>query len=326
MTMAVRTPDPNYRWWSDHGQAWPGEVERRKGYMPIYSIQEVLLAEYLSRNAPARVLEFGCGFGRHLAYLSRVPGLTVAGCDQSPSMVDGMRDWATEEWIAENVRITPPLDPLPYPDKSFDVVFSVSVLIHVRPEHVPGILRELARVSRWQIIHIENNRVADSELTAEAHDGCWAHPLVQHYSGLGLRAEVLPKPFDLEDLYRVVLDAKRPVADLDAVTLGNFLKLDRATTAHIAALGAELAGVRKTLEDAEAREAKRLRDMQQLWADNARLVTVNKTLETSALTAEVDRLRARCRELEDRLAEQEARVSEHSAFVGRLAALLDGPR
>src|SRR5882672_3785798 len=76
MTMAARTPDPNYRWWTDHGQAWPGEVERRKGYMPIYSIQEVLLAEYLSRNAPASVLEFGCGFGRHLAYLSRVPGLT----------------------------------------------------------------------------------------------------------------------------------------------------------------------------------------------------------------------------------------------------------
>src|SRR6185295_11654699 len=280
--MADAIVDANYRWWQEHGGGWPGEVAQRKGHMPIYSIQEVFLAEYLSRHAPARVLEFGCGFGRHLAYLSRIPGLTLAGCDQSLSMVEDVRSWATVELIAEHVRVTSPLAPLPYPDKTFDIVFTVSVLIHIRPEHVADRLTELTRVCRGQILHIENNVCPESVLTAEAHDGCWAHPFVQHYDRLGYHVEVLPKPFEIQDVYRIVVDPEHRIVDLSPVTLGNLLKLDRATTEHIGALRQEIAAARTALEQANrsigeleaafrVRHEEHIRDMQQLWAASARL-------------------------------------------------------
>ena len=90
-------PPKNYRWWQDHGDGWRDEVAARKAYMPIYHLQEIFLEEYFARVAPAKVLEFGCGFGRHLEYLRRIPKLDVYGFDQSESMLEGMR-WARPSW------------------------------------------------------------------------------------------------------------------------------------------------------------------------------------------------------------------------------------
>jgi SAM-dependent methyltransferase len=62
----------NYAYWRDHGGEWGEEYHARKRRQVYYHVQELMLADYFSRSAPARILEFGCGTGRHLSYLSRL--------------------------------------------------------------------------------------------------------------------------------------------------------------------------------------------------------------------------------------------------------------
>ncbi|MFA6044328.1 MAG: class I SAM-dependent methyltransferase, partial [Phycisphaerales bacterium] len=85
--------DENYAYWREHGASWVQEYTQRKRHQVYYHIQEVMLADYVQHSAQIaqqargegalRVLEFGCGVGRHLANLSRLPGVDAHGYDQS---------------------------------------------------------------------------------------------------------------------------------------------------------------------------------------------------------------------------------------------------
>ncbi len=119
---------PNYRYWQENGFSWVEEYYYRKKTQILYDIQEFMIAEYMMRSAPAKVLEFGCGIGRHLKYLRNIPGLEVYGFDQSPSMINGIHIWAEEEWISQYISLGEPTGKLPYPDKFFDIVFTVRYL------------------------------------------------------------------------------------------------------------------------------------------------------------------------------------------------------
>ncbi len=81
----------NYEYWREHGGGWASEYDQRKKDQIYYHIQEIMLTEYVGHHAPAKVLEFGCGPGRHLRNLSRLPGIEVFGYDQSAAMVSGAR-------------------------------------------------------------------------------------------------------------------------------------------------------------------------------------------------------------------------------------------
>lgn len=196
----------SYAWWRQHGHEWPAEVARRKSYQIMYTLQEAFFQTYLGSLAPARILEFGCGYGRHLKYLREFPGLSCYGCDQSAAMLDEMRRWAPEAWMAEHVQQVAPLGRLPYGDKAFDLVFTNSVLIHVAPAHISSILAELVRISRHEIIHIENNHVQETSLSSAEHDGCWMHPLIPLYAQIGATAALLPKGWAKQDIYTVSLE------------------------------------------------------------------------------------------------------------------------
>ena len=123
MTNAVAD---NYRYWQENGQGWFAEYARRKTLIPYFHIQEIFLTEYIARHAPAKVLEYGCGVGRHLRNLSRVSGVHIFGYDQSPTMIAEMHHWAAPEWVSEHVRLGPPVGELPFADGEFDIVFSMA--------------------------------------------------------------------------------------------------------------------------------------------------------------------------------------------------------
>jgi SAM-dependent methyltransferase len=177
-------------------------------------MHEVFLSGYFSMLGPCKVLEFGCGFGRHLNYLRRIPGLDVHGCDQSPTMLAEAEKLIEKSWLAERTLRIEPRGELPYADKSFDVVYTASVLIHVRPEDVSAVLGELVRVARWHILHVENRPTEEATMTSPEHSGCWAHPLVSLYGQMGLAVETLPEMGTLQGGYRVLLDGARPAPDV----------------------------------------------------------------------------------------------------------------
>jgi SAM-dependent methyltransferase len=89
-----------------------------------------------------RVLDFGCGSGRTLQALPRVPGQEVHGCDVNEPAVR----WAREHIPSVRFEHSGFEPPLPYPDESFDVVYSISVLTHLDEPDQGRWVEEVRRV------------------------------------------------------------------------------------------------------------------------------------------------------------------------------------
>jgi SAM-dependent methyltransferase len=185
--------DENYKYWRENGAGWFKEYERRKSTIPYFHIQELFITQLVANAAPAKVLEYGCGVGRHLRNLSRIANIDANGYDQSPTMVADMANWATPEFVKSHVHVGPPVAPLPYADGEFDIVYTCEVLVHTRPEDVRFILAELMRVSKRLVFHLEPD--PSTPLTAGAHHGCWGHDLAAMYRELSAEPLVLDKAF-----------------------------------------------------------------------------------------------------------------------------------
>ncbi len=196
---------PNYRYWQEHGREWVAEYAKRKRQGAKYHIVELMIADYMLHHAPATVLEYGCGTGRHLKYLSRTPGIDIHGYDQSPTMIEGIRQWASPEWFAGHVTLGEPIGRLPYDDAQFDIVYTASVLVHIRPEDLPTVLREMARVCRGHLLHLESRPTPGGTAFDPTHDGCWRHDIVAAYRGLGLTCHDVTLEHSGQGAFRVVV-------------------------------------------------------------------------------------------------------------------------
>ena len=122
--------------------------ERRgRDFRPVsMPLELAAIAETVRGLNMPNILEVGPGYGRVYEYLKPL-GLAenYAMCD----FVDSMRHRCEERtgvlpdhWDG----IT-----LPYEDGSFDLVLTLSVFLHVVPEHVQGFFTEQARVTRRYI-------------------------------------------------------------------------------------------------------------------------------------------------------------------------------
>jgi len=112
-----------------------------------------------------RLLDCGCGPGSITVGLAAAvaPG-EVVGVDVDAGSINRARQLATEQCIA-NVRFeVANLYELPFPDRSFDVVFSHAVLLHIQDPI--GALREMRRVLKTGgLVGIRNDDL-DGALTA----------------------------------------------------------------------------------------------------------------------------------------------------------------
>jgi SAM-dependent methyltransferase len=193
----------SYRYWRGAGSEWVAEYDRRKARHPSYHIAEMMVLDHILHHAPCRVLEWGCGTGRHLRNLVEAANVDVFGFDQSASMVMAGMKWTTPEWRAAHVAIGDPTDPLPYPDAHFDVVFTSDALLNTRPEDLAGRLAELVRVCRGHLLHVEAPPSWRGYLPASG--GCWGHDLVGAYRALGLHCEVATTGSSRQTPYLVVI-------------------------------------------------------------------------------------------------------------------------
>jgi SAM-dependent methyltransferase len=90
------------------------------------------------------VLDFGCGSGRILQHLCRAHPCRFFGCDVDPAAVR----WAGRNLPRADLRVSPPMPPLPYEPDSFDLVIAVSVFTHLPESAQLAWLGELRRVLR----------------------------------------------------------------------------------------------------------------------------------------------------------------------------------
>ncbi len=100
----------------------------------------------LARSGRQRVLDVGCGGGRHVVYLLRL-GLSVTGGDRCPLALAETRRWLSREQLQATL-VQLEMTTLPFDSGSFDAVLSVNVLHHAQPHLARAAVREVWRVLR----------------------------------------------------------------------------------------------------------------------------------------------------------------------------------
>jgi len=93
----------------------------------------------------ARVLEIGTNVGNQLELLLTTGYANLAGIDVQPEAL---------RLAAERVQasfLPGVATSIPFPDSSFDLVFTSGVLIHIAPEDLPRVMDEMYRCSRRYI-------------------------------------------------------------------------------------------------------------------------------------------------------------------------------
>lgn len=94
-----------------------------------------------------RVLDLGCGNGRHLVYLAK-QGFKVYGLDNSEEAVKLAKAWLAEKHLHAEFAIQEMTSKLPYEDDFFDAVISVAAMHHATIKEIKNIISEIKRVIR----------------------------------------------------------------------------------------------------------------------------------------------------------------------------------
>jgi ubiquinone/menaquinone biosynthesis C-methylase UbiE len=116
-----------------------GEFLKRE---PHPEIEEV--AKLLSKERVRRVLDLGCGTGRHTVYLAR-KGFDVYGLDSSYTGLAYTIRVLGEEGLTAHLTIHD-IQSLPYSDGYFDAVISIQVIHHNKLKKIVNTIKEIARV------------------------------------------------------------------------------------------------------------------------------------------------------------------------------------
>jgi SAM-dependent methyltransferase len=101
-----------------------------------------------------RVLEIGCGAAANLIELARAAPEQLVGCDISREMVDLARAATRGLHGVEIVELRE--DGLPFPPRSFDIAFTVTVLHHNHDTMLPELIAEACRVTGERLYLFED--------------------------------------------------------------------------------------------------------------------------------------------------------------------------
>jgi len=103
------------------------------------------MVNLLKARSFQRVLDLGCGSGRHVIPLARA-GFSVFGFDNSPHGLLLVKEDLVKEQMEAQLQIGDFRDPLPYRDKSFDAVLSIQVIHHAETRTIQRVVAEIERL------------------------------------------------------------------------------------------------------------------------------------------------------------------------------------
>jgi len=103
------------------------------------------LTELLKRNHASKLLDFGCGAGRHVTYFAQ-RGFQVYGFDKSAAAVERAVRALERENLHADLKVWDMTHPLPYEDRFFDAVIATRVIHHTYTKNIKKIAEEINRV------------------------------------------------------------------------------------------------------------------------------------------------------------------------------------
>ena len=101
-------------------------------------------AEKWSREGRHRILDLGCGLGRHAILFQRY-GFDVSAIDSSKQAIESLQEYCRDHAIEMDCRVMNMHDLL-YDDGSFDCIFAYLSVSHTDTEGIAKIVSEMRRV------------------------------------------------------------------------------------------------------------------------------------------------------------------------------------
>jgi pseudaminic acid biosynthesis-associated methylase len=148
-------------------------------YQKNYGVTRKQINERFLRGVPrdASFLEVGCNTGNQLLLLRRTGYFNLSGIELQPYALDIAKSRAHDiSWMQGSVLA------LPYGDKSFDVVFTSGVLIHVAPEDLPRAMDEIHRCAKTYIWGLEYYAPEVTAVKYRGNDGLlWKMDYARRY-------------------------------------------------------------------------------------------------------------------------------------------------
>lgn len=92
-----------------------------------------------------RILDLGCGSGRHIVYLAK-RFFFVVGSDISANALAQAQEWLEQENVYNYCLVENDMVKLPFPDKHFDAVISMNVIDHNTLPKIKKTVKEIRRV------------------------------------------------------------------------------------------------------------------------------------------------------------------------------------
>jgi hypothetical protein len=118
------------------------------------------LMERISEYCPfSSLLEVGCNCGPNLYLLAKkYPYVNLSGVDINPKAIEKGREFLRAEDISNTRLSVARADDLSqFPDRSFDVTFTNSLLMYIGPDKIVRVVTEMLRVTRYALVLLERH-------------------------------------------------------------------------------------------------------------------------------------------------------------------------
>ena len=103
------------------------------------------VVKLFKKNNVKKVLDLGCGSGRHIVYLTK-HGFEVYGIDIAPKGIKIAKDWLRKNKLKAKLRVGNIYQRLPFPTNFFDGLISTQTLHHNRIRKIRKLVKEIERI------------------------------------------------------------------------------------------------------------------------------------------------------------------------------------
>lgn len=150
--------------------AWTGEFgDAYTGRNIVDPAKRVMAFKTMLAGLPlGKVLEVGCNRGHNLAAVANALGRP---CELTGLEPNGLAFELAAKSFPQFNFVRGNSYALPFPDASFDLVFTAGVLIHIPPERLAEAMREIVRVASKYVLCIEYFAESEQEINYRGQDG-----------------------------------------------------------------------------------------------------------------------------------------------------------
>jgi ubiquinone/menaquinone biosynthesis C-methylase UbiE len=126
-------------------QNWDSIYQQHGTWLQDYHEDMSWVAELFRERGVKRVLDLGCGAGRHVVYLAQ-QGFEMHGMDSSEEALKMARETLSKTGLRAQLTMASMFGKLPYPDNFFDAIVCTKALNHGTIDDIRGAIREMERV------------------------------------------------------------------------------------------------------------------------------------------------------------------------------------